>query len=182
MQQDIVSHIQSHWSGDGVEVRSVGPRVVTLALPPEMHDVGALCGELECEFNARIDLEASPTSGLGPIATVWLHADSADASGPLSGTDDGGGSPREASASNEDEDEDNRRRSRRRGQNEDDGDSKDGRNSSASMTEQRMVLPPWMVWAAGKVVMGVAVAAITAACAHYVGISTWVPGKSKYEL
>ena len=181
MQQDIVSHIQSHWSGDGVEVRSVGPRVVTLALPPEMHDVGALCGELECEFNARIDLEASPTPGLGPIATVWLHADAVDASGPLSSTGDSGESLREASADSDTDDENDKRRPRRRGTEDKDDSKENGWTASTNLIRQG-VLPPWMVWAAGKVVMGVAVAAITAACAHYVGISTWIPGKSKYEL
>ena len=75
MQQEIVTHIQTHYSADGVEVRSVGPKAVTLSLPPELHDLGNLCGELECMYNARIDIEASSTPGLGPIATVWVQPD-----------------------------------------------------------------------------------------------------------
>ena len=169
-----MSHIQSHWSGDGVEVRSVGPRVVTLALPPEMHDVGALCGELECEYNARIDLEASPTVGVGPIATVWLHADSGDA--PVEPSDVDRRPLREDSAGiDADEDE-----------NEPDaGASDEGSEKRGGGNLDEQGFPPWIMWAAGKVLMGIAVAAGTAALAQLGGIPGVTPSgasNSKSDL
>jgi hypothetical protein len=75
MHNELVSYIQSNHAADGVEVRAVGPKAVTLALPPELHDLGNLCGELECRFNARIDIEAAETPGIGPTATVWVMQD-----------------------------------------------------------------------------------------------------------
>lgn len=72
MHNEVVSYIQTNHAADGVEVRAVGPKAVTLALPPELHDVGNLCGELEVRFNARIDIQAAETPGLGPTATVWV--------------------------------------------------------------------------------------------------------------
>ena len=75
MHNELVSFVQSNHAADGVEVRAVGPKAVTLALPPELHDVGNLCGELECRFNARIDIHAAETPGVGPTATVWVMQD-----------------------------------------------------------------------------------------------------------
>ena len=72
MHNEIVSYIQANYAADGVEVRAVGPKAVTLVLPPEMHDLGNFCGELEMQFNARIDIVAQSTAGLGPTATVWV--------------------------------------------------------------------------------------------------------------
>lgn len=72
MHNELVSYIQSNHAGDGIEVRAVGPKAVTLAFPPELHDLGNLVGELEMAFNARVDLAANDTPGLGPTATVWV--------------------------------------------------------------------------------------------------------------
>jgi len=72
MHNEIVSWIQSHYAADGVEVRATGPKAITLVLPQEMHDLGNFCGELEMQFNARIDIVAQTTPGLGPTATVWV--------------------------------------------------------------------------------------------------------------
>lgn len=75
MHNELVSYVQSNHAADGVEVRAVGPKAVTLALPPELHDLGHLCGELEVRFNARIDIAAPQTPGIGPTATVWVMQD-----------------------------------------------------------------------------------------------------------
>ena len=75
MHNEIVSWIQSHYAADGVEVRATGPKAITLVLPQEMHDLGNFCGELELHFNARIDIVAQTTPGLGPTATVWVAQD-----------------------------------------------------------------------------------------------------------
>jgi len=90
MHNELVTYIQTHHALDGVEVRAVGPKAVTLALPPELHDVGNLLGELEVRFNARIDIMAGDKPGLGPTATVWVRQDATapqddDASAPGSG-------------------------------------------------------------------------------------------------
>ncbi len=77
MHNELVSYIQSNHAADGVEVRAVGPKAVTLALPPELHDLGNICGELEVRFNARIDMKAAETPGVGPTATVWVLQDQA---------------------------------------------------------------------------------------------------------
>lgn len=81
MHSELVSYIQSSHAADGVEVRAVGPKAITLALPPELHDLGNLCGELELRFNARVDLVAADKPGLGPTATVWVMQDAADGDG-----------------------------------------------------------------------------------------------------
>ncbi len=73
MHNNLVTYIQSNHAADGIEVRSVGPRAVTLAFPPELHDLGNICGELELRFNARIDLLTSDQPGIGPTATVWVR-------------------------------------------------------------------------------------------------------------
>ena len=92
MHNELVSYIQSNHAADGVEVRAVGPKAVTLALPPELHDVGNLCGELEVRFNARIDIQAADSPGLGPTATVWvmqgqIDHDRCDTDSPVPGPD-----------------------------------------------------------------------------------------------
>lgn len=92
MHNELVSFVQSNHAADGVEVRAVGPKAVTLALPPELHDVGNLCGELECRFNARIDIHAAETPGIGPTATVWVMQ---DAVGNASDSDNDGNDGRE---------------------------------------------------------------------------------------
>ena len=79
MHNEIVSFIQSHYAADGVEVRAVGPKAITLVLPPELHDLGNLCGELEVQFNTRMDIVAQSTPGLGPTATVWVAQPGASA-------------------------------------------------------------------------------------------------------
>lgn len=95
MHNELVSFVQSNHGADGVEVRAVGPKAVTLALPPELHDVGNLCGELECRFNARIDIHAAETPGVGPTATVWVMQD-AVAGRSDSEDDDAGREPTDA--------------------------------------------------------------------------------------
>lgn len=72
MHEELVSYIQTNHAADGIEVRAVGPKAVTLALPPELHDAGNLIGELEITFNARVDLIADPQPGLGYTAIVWV--------------------------------------------------------------------------------------------------------------
>jgi len=75
MHNELVSYVQSNHAADGIEVRAVGPRAVTLAFPPELHDLGNLIGELEMRFNARVDIVAGDQPGIGPTATVWVRND-----------------------------------------------------------------------------------------------------------
>ena len=76
MHNDLVSYVQSNYAADGIEVRAVGPKAIKLALPPELHDLGNLCGELEMRYNARMDIEAGEAAGVGPTATVWVQTES----------------------------------------------------------------------------------------------------------
>ena len=75
MHNELVSYIQSNHAADGIEVRAVGPRAVTLAFPPELHDLGNIIGELEMRYNARVDLTAGDRPGIGPTAIVWVRTD-----------------------------------------------------------------------------------------------------------
>jgi len=69
----VVSHVQHHWSQHGIEVRSRGPRSVTLALPPDLDDLSTLCLELFHEFDATVNMQHSADDRSAHLV-VWLHS------------------------------------------------------------------------------------------------------------
>ena len=144
-----MSYIQSAFASDGVEVRAVGPKAVTLALPPELHDLGNMCGELELRYNARVDIAAHETPGVGPTATVWVQGSDGERADAASQNQSEDSSP--AAAPSEDA------------------------APHETLAEPAHVKKRWFVW--NKCTAGAVVAALTvsAACLSIVsnGTSLW---------
>jgi hypothetical protein len=71
----LFKYVVANYSAMGLQVTSIGPRSLTVELPPEVHDLGSIAIGVELEFGARVDTKMSAVPGAGLTVDITMPHD-----------------------------------------------------------------------------------------------------------